>query len=162
MKSCDLQLCKNEKNKKHRQTKPINLLIFSILSMTYPRFAEFAIRQHISWEFVIPFVALRQNFITFVFILIKISGGSGSCKLPIFLSQPNLEIRLNCVSNSRFFSAEFLLSFGCKRLLVERGNSADLDMLFLLFIDSVSPMQFIAFHIDVFVIEKISYKEVVV
>ncbi len=66
------------------------------------------------------------------------------------------------VANSRFFSAEFLLSFGSKRLLVECGNSADLDMLFLLFIDSVSPMQFIAFHIDVFVIEKISYKEVVV
>ncbi|GEM_PF-3634000 len=160
MKSCDLQLCKNEKNKKHRQTKPINLLIFSILSMTYPRFAEFAIRQHISWEFVIPFVALRQNFITFVFILIKISGGSGSCKLPIFLSQPNLEIRQNC--GTVFFSAEFLCPFGCKRPEVECGNSADLDMLFLLFIDSVSPMQFIAFHIDVFVIEKISYKEVVV
>ena len=61
-----------------------------------------------------------------------------------------------------FFSAEFLVSFGSKRLQVERGNSADLDMLFLLFIDSVSPMQFIAFHIYVFVIEKISYKEVVV
>lgn len=61
-----------------------------------------------------------------------------------------------------FFSAEFLLSFGCKRPKVEHGNSADLDMLFLFFIDSVSPMQFIAFHIDVFVIEKISYKEVVV
>jgi len=77
-----------------------------------------------------------------------------------FFSQPNLEIRQNC--GTVFFSAEFLLSFGCKRLLVERGNSADLDMLFLLFIDFVSPMQFIAFHIDVFVIEKISYKEVVV
>lgn len=159
MKSCDLQLCKNEKNKKHRQTKPINLLIFSILSMTYPRFAEFAIRQHISWEFVIPFVALRQNFITFVFILIKISGGSGSCKLPIFFST---EFGNSAELWGCFFSAEFLLSFGCKRLLVERGNSADLDMLFLLFIDFVSPMQFIAFHIDVFVIEKISYKEVVV
>ena len=108
MKSCYLQLCKNEKNKKHRQTKPINLLIFSILSMTYPRFAEFAIRQHISWEFVIPFVALRQNFITFVFILIKISGGSGSCKLPIFLSQPNLEIRQNC--GTVFFLSRILVS----------------------------------------------------
>lgn len=59
-------------------------------------------------------------------------------------------------------AVELLLPFGSKRLLVECGNSAELGVLFLLFIDSVSPMQFIAFHIDVFVIEKISYKEVVV